>query len=90
MFIGIVMGSTFSIAIGLAMTWVVLLLLPEHSERLAPEKAPLAQALGLATIVTALAALSFYGELRGRPWRGWAHVGLVLCLGLATWVYWPA
>lgn len=90
MLIGIVMGSTFSIAIGLAMTWVVFLLLPEHSERLAPEKAPLAQAMGLATIVTALAALSFYGELRGRSWRFLAHLALVLGLALTTWVYWPA
>jgi hypothetical protein len=87
--IGIVMGSTVSIAVGLALTWVVFLLLPEHSARLDPERGPLLAALGLMTLLAAAAVASFYGELRALPWRLAAHAGLVAMLAVATWVYWP-
>lgn len=87
--IGIIMGSTFSIALGLALTGIVFLFLPEYSDRLDPERVPLARALGLSTLVTAAAAASFYGELRQLGWRRYAHTGLTAALALATWVYWP-
>lgn len=83
------MGSTFSIALGLALTGIVFLFLPEHSDRLDPERAPLARALTLSAGVTGLAATSFYGELRNRAWRRYAHTALAAGLAFAVWMYWP-
>jgi hypothetical protein len=87
--LGIVMGSTVSIAAALLMTGVVFLLLPEHSERLADESRPLLTACALSLALAAVAATSFYSELRTRTWRFAAHLGLGLMLALAAWTYWP-
>ncbi len=87
--IGIVMGSAFSLALGLALTWLVLLFMPEHAERFAGEQAPLARAIGLFGIMAAVSAASFYAEIRLRSWRHAAHASTLAMLGLAAWVYWP-
>jgi hypothetical protein len=87
--IGIVMGSAVSLAVGLALTGVVFLFLPDPEARLAPEKAPLVQAVALFSVLAAIAAASFIGEVRNRSWRRLAHGALVLALGTAVWVYWP-
>jgi hypothetical protein len=87
--IGIVMGSTASLAVGLILTWVVLLFLPEHADRFAAERAPLLQATALFAVAAAASAASFYGELRLRPWRLAAHGSMAAMLALAVWVYWP-
>ncbi|HEU4626514.1 MAG TPA: hypothetical protein VFS52_17230 [Steroidobacteraceae bacterium] len=88
--IGIVMGSAVSLAVGLLMTMIVILLIPEHADRLAAEKGPLVQAILLFTLLSAAAAASFYGEIRLRRWRFPAHLAMVAVLGLAFWVYWPS
>jgi len=87
--LGIVMGSTVSIAVALLMTGVVFLLLPEYADRLAEERRPLLVACSMAVLLAAMAATSFYGELRRRAWRFAAHAGLALVLALAVWTYWP-
>jgi hypothetical protein len=87
--IGIVMGSAVSLAVGLLMTWTVILLIPEHADRLAAEKAPLLKAILLFTLLAAAAGASFYGELRTRRWRFPAHAGMLAMLGVAFWMYWP-
>jgi hypothetical protein len=89
MLIGIVMGSTLSISVALALTGIVFLLLPEYADRLAPERAPLARALALALALTVLAATSFLAEIRMRRWRPAAHFALLAGLAFATWMYWP-
>ena len=78
--LGIVMGSTVSVAIGLAMTLVVFLFLPEYSERVDAEFAPLLRALVVTALLAATAVASFYGELRSLAWRRLAHAALVLFL----------
>jgi hypothetical protein len=83
------MGSTVSIAVGLALTWVVFLLLPEHADRLEPEKGPLARAIGLFTLLAAASAASFLGALQRRPWRILAYLTLVALATLTAWVYRP-
>jgi hypothetical protein len=88
--LGIVMGSTVSLAVGLALTWVVFMLLPEHADRLEPEKAPLGRAIGLFTLLAAASAASFYGALRVRPWRRVAYAALAGLVALTGYVYWPA
>lgn len=83
------MGSTVSLAVGLALTWVVFALLPEHAERLEPEKAPLARAIGLFTLLAVASAASFFGALQRRPWRFVAYLVLLASAALTAWVYRP-
>jgi len=87
--LGIVMGSTVSIAVALLLTGVVFLLLPEYAERLADESQPLRWACLLSVVLAAIASTSFYGELRRRGWRHAAHAVLTLMLAIALWTYWP-
>jgi hypothetical protein len=89
MLLGIVMGSTVSIAVGLALTLVVFALLPEHADRIGEEYGPLWRSfLGMA-LVAAVAAASFFGEVRQRPWRRATQLLLLAVLATATWLYWP-
>jgi len=83
------MGSTVSLAVGLAMTWIVFLFMPEYGGRLGGERAPWLGAVLLFTLISAAAAGSFYGEIRTRRWRFPAHAVMVALLGVAVWVYWP-
>jgi hypothetical protein len=87
--LGIVMGSTVSIAAALLMTGAVFLLLPGYADRLADERAPLKLACLLSVILAGVATTSFYGELRTRRWRLAAHAGLAVMLVVALWTYWP-
>jgi hypothetical protein len=87
--IGIVMGSTVSIALGLVLTFIVLLLLPEARDRWAGEQNALIRATLLTLSLAAVSAVSFYGELRARQWRFGPHAALVGLLCLTTWLYWP-
>jgi hypothetical protein len=87
--LGIVMGSTVSIAAALVMTGIVFLLLPEYGSYLADERRPLLVACVLSVILAAIAFSSFYGELRGRRWRLAAHATLVATLAIVLWTYWP-
>jgi urea transporter len=87
--LGIVMGSTVSIAAALLMTGTVFLLLPEYGARIADERKPLLMACALSAVLAAAAAASFYGELRTRAWRPLAHVSLGVMLAVAVWTYWP-
>jgi len=87
--LGIVMGSTVSIALGLLMTGAVFLLLPDSDSRLADESRPLLASCLLSVVLAAVAATSFLGELKERRWRFLAHAGLLAMLALAIWTYWP-
>ena len=83
------MGSAVSLAVGLLLTWVTLLFLPQYEAQVAPERAPLMQAIGIFTVISAVSAWSFYGELRLARWRIAAHAATVALLAGAVWVYWP-
>jgi len=87
--LGIVMGSTVSIAVALLMTGVVFLLMPEYADRLADERGLLLVACSLSVLLAAIAVTSFYGELRLRTWRYVAHAGLAMSLAVVLWTYWP-
>jgi hypothetical protein len=87
--LGIVMGSTVSIALALLLTGVVFLLMPEYADRLADERRPLLLACTLSLLLAAIAVTSFYGELRQRGWRFGAHAALAAVLAVALWTYWP-
>jgi hypothetical protein len=87
--LGIVMGSTVSLSIGLIGTWIVILFLPQDADRFAPEHAPLLEAMAIFTALAAATAVSFYGDLRSRTWRVAAHAVSFVLLAATIWVYWP-
>ena len=68
--LAIVTGSTVALSIGLLLTWVVILFLPENEAQFAPEHAPLLRAVAVFTLFAATAAISFYGEMPPGPVRG--------------------
>jgi hypothetical protein len=87
--LGIVMGSTVSVAVALALTLIVFLALPDQSERLQPELGPLARSLAGAVALAMVSSASFYGELREREWRGPAHAALGVSAMVTVWLAWP-
>jgi len=88
--LGIVMGSSVALLAGLSMTMAVFLLMPEFRDRLSGEFTPLLQAIAWAGLLTATSVASFLGQLKTRPWRFVAQLGLVVAIGLVAWTYWPA
>lgn len=89
--LAILTGSTVALSIGLLLTWVVILFLPDNEAQLAPEHGPLLRAVAVFSLFAAAAALSFYGEManRTRPWRLLAHFATIAMFGVAVWMYWP-
>jgi hypothetical protein len=87
--LGIVMGSTVSIALVLLMSVAVFLLLPDSDSRVVDESMPLMATCLVSVLLAAVASTSFYGELRRQRWRFAAHGLLVAGLALAIWTYWP-
>ena len=87
--LGIVMGSTVSIALGLLMTAAVFLLLHGSHSRLVDESRPLMATCLISVLLAAVAAASFYTELKQHRLRFLAHAVLVAGLAFAVWTYWP-
>jgi hypothetical protein len=89
--LAIITGSTVALSIGLLLTWVVILFLPENEAQFAPEHGPLLRAVAVFSLFAATAAISLYGEMspRSPPWRFLAHFGTVAMFGVAVWMYWP-
>ncbi len=88
--LGIVMGSSVALLAGLTMTLAVFLLLPEFQERLSGEYIPLLQAIAWAGLLAGSSAAAFVGQLKTKPWRFVAQLGLVASVGMVAWNYWPA
>ena len=87
--LGIALGSAVSLFVGLALTAVVMLLLPEFKDRFAGEWRPLLVGIGWTLGLTLVAAASFVGELRMRPWRRWPQGLLAIAIAGLIWKYWP-
>jgi hypothetical protein len=87
--IGIVMGSSVAIALGLGMVLIIFLILAGEHAELEAEFRPLLRATGLFAVLAATSAASFFGELRRARWRAIAFLALVGTLGIVTWTYWP-
>ena len=89
--LAILTGSTVALSVGLLLTWVVILFLPENEAQFAPEHGPLLRAIAVFSLFAATAAVSLYGEManRKRLWRFLAHFGTVAMFGVAVWMYWP-
>jgi len=87
--IGIIMGSSVSIALGLGMVLIVFLILGGERPQLREEFRPLLTAVTLFTVLSGLALAAFLGNLRQRSWRRMALAGLWGGLLLVGWFYWP-
>jgi O-antigen/teichoic acid export membrane protein len=87
--LAILAGSAIALAIGLLMTWVVILFLPADEARFAPEHAALLRAILVFTLFAAASAVSFYAQQRERRWRVSAHAATLAMFVLAVWLYWP-
>jgi len=87
--LGIALGSAVALCLGLVMTAVVLLFLPEFKDRFVGEWRPLMVGIAWTLSLTCVAAASFLGELRARPWRRGPQWGLAVAIAGLLWKYWP-
>jgi hypothetical protein len=87
--IGIVMGSAASITFGLFAVLIVFSILAGRHSELSRELPELLLSLLAFGVLTAASAGSFVGQAKERSWRGWAHVGMVVSLGVIVLLYWP-
>jgi len=88
--LGIVLGSVFSIAFGLAIVWLIFGLRQGEDSRFALELPELATATVLFSLVTVVSALAFIGALRETAWRWWSLLALLGGLAVIGFYYWPA
>ena len=85
---GIVLGSSAATTFGLGATLIVFLMLSGEVPEFRKELPLLALYVALFAGLTALAATSFVGLAKNRPWRRWAQGAMWGALaGLAT-LYW--
>jgi hypothetical protein len=87
--IGIVLGSAASITFGLGAVLVVFTVLAGEHPELRHEMPQLVASFLVFGLLTAAGAGSFFGQLKSRPWRGWAHLALAAALGVVGFLYWP-
>lgn len=86
---GIVLGSAAATTFGLSATLVVFLVLSGEHPQFRAELPMLALYLAIFVGLTAVAAASFVGLARQRPWRGWAQAAMWGALaGLAALYWW--
>lgn len=87
--LAILAGSAIALAVGLIMTWIVILFLPADEARFAPEHAALVRAVLIFALFAAAASGSFYAQQRERRWRLAAHATTLAMFAVAVWLYWP-
>jgi hypothetical protein len=87
--LAILAGSAIALAIGLVMTWIVILCLPADEARFAPEQPVLVRAVVIFSLFAAASAGSFYAQQRERRWRLGAHAATLATFALVLWLYWP-
>lgn len=87
--LAILAGSAIALAIGLLLTWIVILFLPAEEARFAPEHAALVRAIAVFTAFAAASSVSFYAQQRERSWRLAAHAASLAMFAVTVWMYWP-
>jgi hypothetical protein len=87
--LGVALGSAIALFVGLVLTAIVLVALPEFADRFTGEWRPLLFGIAWTGILTAIAAASFIGELRARPWRRPFQWILLASIAGLVWLYWP-
>jgi hypothetical protein len=87
--LGIIMGSSVAMAVSLAMTAIVFVLLGDSAARYRNDGAPLLRGLIWSWSAVAISVTAFYGMVHGRPWRAWAASAVFLMLAIIGLVFWP-
>jgi hypothetical protein len=87
--IGIVLGSAASITFGLSTVLIVFGVLAARHPDLLRELPRLTLSLVAFALLTAASAGSFFGQIKTRPWRGWAHAATAATLGAVVLMFWP-
>ena len=85
----IVLGSAASITFGLGAVLIVFGVLACQHPDLSRELPQLVLSLIAFAVLTTASAGSFLGQVKARPWRGWAHLATAACLGAVVLLYWP-
>jgi len=86
---GILLGTVFSIAFGLAIVCFVFWFLRDEAPRLAAEFNSLISSTAIFIALSVIAGLSFYASLKKTSWRHLPIAVLWLGLLLAGRYYWP-
>ena len=86
---GILLGSSLSIAVSLALVLIVFLVIGDDYPRVQQENGPLLVSLMIFIGMTILSALSFYTLAKTHPRRFQAQVLMYLGLLATGWYYWP-
>ncbi len=86
---GILLGSSFSIAVSLSVVLLIFAILSDDYPRLAAEFRPLAISTALFVLMTTACALSFIGLLKQKIWRWPAQASMWICLLGIAFYYWP-
>ena len=86
---GILLGSSFSIALSLAMVLIVFLFLGDEYPRLQHEFQPLLTSMLIFVTMTILTAGSFYSLVKMSDWRKWSQAAMWVGLAATTAYYWP-
>jgi hypothetical protein len=84
----IVLGSSAATTFGLGASLFIFLVLSGESPQFRSELPLLARYLALFCGLTALAAVSFIGQVRERPWRRWAQLAMWAALAALAGLYW--
>ena len=84
---GIVLGSSVATTFGLGATLVVFLVLSGETPQFRDELPMLAGYLAIFASLTAVAMVSFIGQVRQRPWRRWAQAAMWLGMAAVAGVY---
>ena len=84
---GILLGTTGSIAISLAVVVFIFLLLQSEAPRLAEEIDSLSRITALFWVAAGTAAASFYGHLVNARWRWWAQAAVILTIVGVTFYF---
>ena len=87
--LGFVLGSAAAITFGLFGVAIVFLWLQPEYPRLYSERPSLWLSLLMFAVLTGVAGLSFYGQIKGAVWRRAAVAGLLLGIGAVGWYHWP-
>ena len=85
---GIVLGSSAATTFGLGATLIVFLVLSNETPQFKAELPLLAGYLAIFVGLTAMAAISFIGLARNRPWRHWAQAAMWGSLAGLIALYW--
>ncbi len=86
---GIVLGSSAATTFGLGATLIVFLVLSGEETAQFREELPLLAAyVAIFAGLTTLAAVSFIGQARERPWRRWAQAAMWGAFAGVIALYW--